>query len=70
VSGTKQSKFFKDLAREMQIPTRQAAQWFRLEDAPIYLHEVKRPAVNNVRDRRTGVALFLTKKARSQGLSL
>jgi hypothetical protein len=67
--GTERADLFKGIAEAMQISTREAARWYRLEAAPIHIHEIKRP-VDRVRNRRTGVALLLTKKARSQGLSL
>lgn len=69
-SGTKVSKFFKATAKELHTTTREARQWIRLNASPSYVHEVKRPVPNNVRERRTGFALQLTKQARSKGLNL
>jgi hypothetical protein len=69
-SGTKAWKNFQTLGRKSQIATREVVRWLRLEDDLSEVHEVKRPAVNKIRDRRTGFALLVTKKARSKGLSL
>lgn len=34
------------------------------------VHEVKRPLIDKVRDRRSGIALEVTKRAREKALSL
>jgi hypothetical protein len=69
-SGTKRWSIFQTVGKETHTATREVARWLRLENIPIYVHEVKRPAVNKVRDRRTGFALVVTKEARRKGLSL
>jgi hypothetical protein len=69
-SGTKRWKIFQTVGRKTQNTTRDVARWLRLEDAQIYIHEVKRPLLNKVRDRRTGFALLVTREARRKGLSL
>jgi hypothetical protein len=64
-------KFFQRVARTLQSNTREARRWVRLNYAKqSYVSEVKRPAMNKTRERRTGIALLVTKTARSKGLTL
>lgn len=70
LSGTKRWKAFQACGKSLGVPTREAARRIRLEYAPQELHEVKRPTMEKVQDRRTGFALSLTQQARKLGLSL
>jgi hypothetical protein len=69
LSGTQAAKLDKALAEETQTTTREVRTWDRLHANPSAVVEVKRPAMNKVRDRRTGFALLLTKQARCQDLT-
>lgn len=69
-SGTKQWKKFQIAGKKAHIATREVARWLRLKQRPICVHEVKRPILKKIRDRKTGFALLLTKEARRQDLSL
>lgn len=68
-SRSKSEKFFKIIARDLESTTREALQWFRVMRGGV-VHEVKRPTMDKVRDRRVGIALEVTKLAREKGLSL
>jgi hypothetical protein len=71
MSGTKTERFFQRTGRTLHSTTREARRWVRLNYAvQSYVSEVKRPVLNKTRDRRTGIALIVTKKARSKGLTL
>jgi hypothetical protein len=67
-SRKKSEKFFQALARDLDSTTRQARSWLRVTHPGGAVHEVKRPILNKVRDRRTGIALMITKQARGRGL--
>lgn len=69
-SRKKSEKFFQALARDLDSTTRQARSWLRVTHPGGAVHEVKRPVGESVRDRRTGIALMVTKLAREQGLSI
>jgi hypothetical protein len=68
-SRKKSQYFFKAVARKLESTTAEARLWFRLTRGGV-VHEVKRPIIERVRDRRTGVALVVTKLARAKGLSV
>jgi hypothetical protein len=68
-SRKKSERFFQAIARDMESTTREARLWFRVRQGGV-VHEVKRPTIEKVRDRRTGVALVVTKQARLRGLSV
>lgn len=68
-SHKKSERFFHRIAQDLETTTREARLWFRLQKGGI-VHEVKRPLMGKVRDRRTGIALIVTKQARQRGLSL
>ena len=70
LSGTKESRSLKDFANKLHLRTRIARQWYRMETNPAHVHEIKRPELSKVRDRRTGNDLQFTKEARSKGLSV
>jgi hypothetical protein len=65
-------KFFKKIAGGLGTTTRVARLWVRVNrvEQGAVVHEVKRPISGRVRDRRTGIALLVTKMARQKGLSL
>jgi hypothetical protein len=61
----------KKAAGELDVTTRQASWWIILRYTDGHtIHEVKRPVIDAVRIRRTGLALRLTKQAREKGLSI
>jgi hypothetical protein len=64
--------FFKRIACDLNSTLREARRFVRLQycESGAYVHEVKRPGIRKVRDRRTGISLYLTKEARKKGLSL
>jgi hypothetical protein len=70
LSGTKMRKVVQATARKVDTTTREVRRWILLDSNPCFVHEVKRPVVNKVRDRRTGFALLVTQEARSKGLSI
>lgn len=70
LSGTEIRKLYQRIAKKVQTTTREVRIWTGLESNPSFVHEVKRPALNKVRDRRVGFALELTKTARSKGLNI
>jgi hypothetical protein len=70
-SGTKGEAFFQAMARSLGSTTHEARTWIRLNHSTASsVHEIKRPLVNNTRERRTGFGLNLTRQARSQGLTI
>ena len=70
-SNTRGYALRKNAARELGVTTRQAFWWISLRYiGGRTLHEVKRPVVDPVRTRRTGLALRLTKQAKENGLSI
>jgi hypothetical protein len=69
-SRSRVAKFLKAAAKEMHMTTRQARQWIRWERDPAYVQGVKRPIINKVRDRRTGLSLLLTKQTRNEDLTI
>lgn len=68
-SHKKSERLFKDIARDLESTTRVARLWFRVTRGGV-VHEVKRPMIERVRDRRTGIALLVTREARRKGLSV
>jgi hypothetical protein len=70
LSGTEGSKYLQAIAKSEHITTHEALLSLRLKMNPPYIHEIKRPVLNKVRDRRTGFALLLTKQARAEGLTV
>jgi len=70
LSGSEESKYLEAIAKKERTTTREALLSLRLKMEPAFIHEIKRPLLNKVRDRRTGFALQLTKQARAQGLSV
>lgn len=68
-SRTWSEGFFQKIARDLGTTTRVARLWFRVTRGGV-VHEVKRPIIERVRDRRTGVALAVTKAARANGLTV
>jgi hypothetical protein len=68
-SRKKSTRFFQGIAKDLESSTREARLWFRVTRGGA-VHEVKRPVIEKVRDRRTGIALMVTKQARRQGLSV
>lgn len=68
-SRNKSERFFQDIARHLECTTRVARLWFRVTYGGV-AHEIKRPAIEKVRDRRKGIALLITKQAREKGLTL
>jgi hypothetical protein len=70
-SGTKKERLFQTKARSLGSTTREARRVIRLQcSPPVGVHEIKRPILNDTRDRRTGFALFVAKQARGKGLSV
>jgi len=69
-SGTQTERYFQTIAGRLGTSTREARRWVRVSgsERPI-LHEIKRPKLNNTRDRRTGFALALARIARRKGLT-
>ena len=72
LSDARTKAFFKLIARDLNSTPREARRFVRLQyfESGAYVHEVKRPVITKVRDRRTGIPLYLTKEARRKGLSL
>jgi len=68
-SRKKSERFFKLIARDLESTTRVARLWFRVSRLGI-APEIKRPVIEKVRDRRSGIALLITKEARTKGLSV
>lgn len=68
-SRSRSEQFFKVTARYLESTTRIARRWFRVMNGGAE-HEVKRPMIEKVRDRRTGLALEVIKSAREKGLSI
>lgn len=69
-SRRRSERFFHRIANDLQSTTREARLWFRVSYPAGAVHEVKRPTINKVRDRRTGIGLIVTKLAREKGLSI
>jgi hypothetical protein len=67
-SRGKSESFFREIAQKLRITMREARLLIPVRDGAV--HEVKRPVIEKVRDRRTGVALVITEHARGQGLSV
>ncbi len=63
-------KFLQATARDLGVTTREARRWFELNYDTPCIQEVQRPIINKGRDRRTGLALMVTKLARTKGLSV
>ena len=68
-SRTNSEKFFKEIAQDLESTTRKARLWFSVMRDRV-VHQVKRPIIDKVRERRTGIALEVTKRAREKGLSV
>lgn len=68
-SRMRSESFFRMIAHDLESTTRQARLWFRVTHGGV-VHEVKRPVIDKVRDRRTGVALVVAKAAHAKGLSV
>ena len=70
-SGTKKERFFQTKARSLGSTTREARRLIRLQPStPLGVHEIKRPVINKIRERRTGFALLVAKHACNKGLSV
>jgi hypothetical protein len=69
-SRSKSQQFFREITQTLESTMREARLWFRISYAAGVVHEVKRPAIDKVRHRRTGLALDLTKQAQREGLSV
>ena len=70
-SHTRAYALRKKAARKLDVTTRQAFWWISLRyTGGRTIHEVKRPVIDTVRTRRTGLALRLTKQATENGLSI
>ena len=68
-SRKKSERFFRLIARDLDSTPRLARMWFRVTRRGV-VPEIKRPIIDRVRDRRTGLALRVTKQARMLGLSV
>jgi hypothetical protein len=69
-SGMKKESFFKARAKSLGSTTREARRWICLNSPASSVHEIKRPVVNKTRERRSGFALYVTRQARSKGLTI